>query len=116
MNQQTDPHSKLVNVDLDQWRQEIDVFTKATASALDAIVSELSNACSGNPVPSVSQTSQTRTSATRNPIAKPSHSETAVKRAPASHALGSKTNLPTNGGSSRLASIKEKLASRINKG
>ena len=114
MNQQTDPQAKLASVDLDQWRQEIDVFAAATASALDSIVSELSTACSGNPVRSIYQTGHTKTADNRSPISRTSKNETAVKRASGPQTSVTRTNSATNGGS-RLASIKEKLASRINK-
>jgi len=47
MKNQTETETNSINVDLDQWRRDIDTFASAMTSALDAIVDELSNACSG---------------------------------------------------------------------
>lgn len=115
MNNQTEPESKLANVDLDQWRRDIDTFAAATASALDAIVNELSNNCSSDGVSSVSSSHRIAKLPLRNPIAKPSLNEAVVKRSTAAPSSAKKSSSPSNG-SSRLALIKEKLASRMKNG
>ena len=115
MSHQSDPQTKLASIDLDQWRQEIDAFTAATMSALDAIVNELSNACSGDGVPERLPARRNTTIAQHPSVAKQSHNDSAVKRTNAAGSSAKKSNSPSDE-RSRLASIKEKLASRINKG
>ena len=37
-----------LNIDVDQWRREIRMFAESTQSAIEAIVSDLSNSCSSS--------------------------------------------------------------------
>ena len=112
MINRTDPESILPNVDLEQWRRDIDVFAEAITSALDAIVSELSIACSGDEVPAASP--KQAMTAKHVPVAKQAIRESTVKRAIASPSRDNQ-RASTFAGGSRLASIKEKLASRMKK-
>ena len=107
MKNQSETETNSFNVDLDQWRRDIDTFASATTSALDAIVNELSNACSGGEIRPIAST------ASRIPIAKQSKVNTTTSR---QNTTSKTNNTPSSTGSnSRLASLKEKLASRMNK-
>ena len=107
MKNQSETETNSFNVDLGQWRRDIDTFASATTSALDAIVSELSNACSGGEIRPVGRR------ANRTPIAKQSKVNTTTSR---QNTTSKTNNTPSSTGSnSRLASLKEKLASRMNK-
>ena len=110
MINRTDPESTFPNVDIEQWRREIEVFAAATTSALDAIVFELSNACTVDGVPAVSpqQTEITK----HDPVANHANNGSSAKRATASRRTICESP-STPSGSSRLALIKEKLASRM---
>lgn len=48
MSTKTKP--SFISYDTEQWRRDIRAFANTTREALDAIVSELSNQCSGNAV------------------------------------------------------------------
>ena len=115
VNNRPDSPTKLGSVDLDQWRQEIDVFAAATIAALDAIVSELSTTCSGDQVSPVPPNPQDLVVTRRTPVAKTDPDDSAVKRNTALHSPVNKST-PPSGTGNRLASIKEKLASRMNRG
>jgi len=110
MNNQTEPEPNLATVDLDQWRRDIAIFAAATSSALDAIVDELSNSCSSDGVSTVSSSRGIPAIPFRSPIVPPQKNESVVQGTPAEPASASYN------GSSRLALIKEKLASRMKKG
>ena len=116
MNNQIDTESTFVSVDLEQWHRDIDTFTAATTSALDAIICELSTVCSGGKVsPVVSKSIPTQ--ATPKPALSSQQLKKDSGTVRATAALLSsneKSDSPANSGS-RLASLKEKLASRINK-
>ena len=114
MSDQTDIASECINVDLEQWRRDIDTFAAATTSALDAIVSELSTVCSGDQVSSVAGSSSVRATAKPTTVLQHAKNESDSVKAPTAPSSSSRSTALTNGGS-RLASLKEKLASRINK-
>lgn len=114
MSDPTDTASECINVDLEQWRRDIDTFAAATTSALDAIVSELSTVCSGDQVSSVTGSSPVQATAKQTTVLQHAKNEADAVKATAATSSISKSVIPTNGGS-RLASLKEKLASRINK-
>ena len=114
MSGQTSTESEFINVDLEQWRRDIDTFAAATTSALDAIIIELSTVCSGDQVSSVVRSSPVQVTTNRATDLQQADNEAdALKAATATSSIDSSTT-PTNGGS-RLATLKEKLASRINK-
>ena len=114
MSDQTSTESEIINVDLEQWRRDIDTFAAATTSALDAIVSELSTVCSSDQVSSVARSSPVQVTTNRaTDLQQAENEDDAVKAATATSSID-KSTTPTNGGS-RLATLKEKLASRINK-
>jgi len=107
MKNQTETETNSINVDLDQWRRDIDTFASAMTSALDAIVDELSNACSGSDIRPNSSTTK------RAPVARQSKINSTANR-PATTSKPNNSSASTSS-NSRLASLKEKLASRMNK-
>jgi len=110
MSDQAKTESKFVNVDLEQWRRDIDTFAAATTSALDAIIGELSIVCSGGKVNSFARSNESKLPAKRAKIPQQGRPQTRAVRT----ATDKSTTQAASG--SRLASLKEKLASRINKG
>lgn len=73
-----------LNIDVEQWRREIRMFSESTQKALEAIVSDLSNSCSN-----------------------------AESSAPGRTPLPGRTKADTVDGD-RLASLKEQIAQRLN--
>ena len=117
MSDQADTGSKFINVDLEQWRRDIDTFAAATTSALDAIISDLSTVCSGGQVSSVAQSPPIQmnpVNATQATDLQQTKIKTIASRPVTASGSTEKSAAPSNGGN-RLASLKEKLASRINK-
>lgn len=108
MSDQIDTDSNFIDLDLEQWRREIDTFAAATTSALDAITGELSTVCSGGQVSSIAKSAPAQLSEKGTTVLpRSTHEPGAVRPAI------DKNTTPTSSGG-RLASLKEKLASRIN--
>jgi len=113
MSEHADTESKFVNVDLEQWRRDIDTFAAATTSALDAIIGELSTVCSGGQVRSLPRNSERQLPVKRKTVLQQGASDVRPVRTAATNSSTDRGTTPASG--SRLASLKEKLASRINK-
>ncbi len=99
--------TKFVNVDLDQWRRDINTFASTTHEALAAIVDEISNTVGGQVNPEKNKTrigSRTNTRSLKTFL--PS-TETDAK------ARESKKPDANSSREDRLANLKERLAIRM---
>ena len=95
MNQPLSEKPIELNIDVDQWRRDIQTFASTTKRVLDAIAAELSNDCaknSGEPIQSVRTSPQTAVT----------------------HSLNVSQD-ETPGADDRLAKLKSQLAKRISK-
>jgi hypothetical protein len=111
MAEKTESTIQLIDIDLEQWRRDINTFATTTQQALDAIANELSNSCNdghASPSRSTVKTSVANTNLSRQPK---------TKRGPKTAESKSKINHTSKSsfGDDRLANIKEKLAQRLAK-
>ena len=83
-----------ISFDIDQWRRDIQAFAGTTRDALDAIVSELTNQCSGTP----------------NPVRRSTTSEVANR---SKRRVEQPSANPSKESGNRLSQLKQKLASRL---
>ena len=114
MSDKTTSDAQFIDVDLEQWRRDINTFASTTQGALDAIVDELSNALGGS-----------KSASRRKPNEKTNHALSTNQVAKNTDSGGGKTKPVTKktsdpqgsnaGREDRLASVKQKLASRMAK-
>ena len=109
MTEKNENKIQLIDLDLEQWRRDINTFATATQQALDAIADELSNTCNGGqgaPVQSTAEKVSTNRKFTRKAT---TNHESKTDQTNSKPADISKTSF----GNDRLATIKEKLAQRL---
>ena len=98
---------KFIDVDLDQWRRDINTFASTTHDALAAIVDEISNTVGGQTSPEknksrIKTTPKNRRSKPSSVSAKRDDQDTDKTKSPASSTR-----------EDRLATLKEQLAIRM---
>lgn len=109
---QNETEPQFISLDLEQWRRDIQAFATTTRGALNAIVSELSNQCSGKPgTRPVSLAREASTEATLPLTSKPA---TALNRPkPLKPSTGSTASDAAATSEGRLSRLKQKLADRL---